>query len=292
MSDKKLEISEEVQSLLDSDAFVGGFGEWLGSTGLLSALSQHLQPLVPKWQQFVKTIAPVVTGVISEFRKWDISSEVLAKAGWVPHYTTPFDDIAECSEEPEEVQERLLRYYESNWHDVRSEIESRMSGYNIDAEAKATFREALDAHEAGLYRCVCRVLFPEIERIFRKELFDGRIEHISYAEYIKKLVEGEKSLGDFMGGGFYELDIFGLFTKHIEHGGDSESSKLIYGLFHKVASEEDRERLTQDPIPNRHAAVHGLVVYSSQQNSLNAIFLADYIFRIICQTAPPSSPPH
>ena len=38
-----------------------------------------------------------------------------------------------------------------------------ISSYNITSEAKATFREALDAHEAGLYRCVCRVLFPEIQ---------------------------------------------------------------------------------------------------------------------------------
>ncbi|MCY4138623.1 MAG: hypothetical protein OXF56_10200 [Rhodobacteraceae bacterium] len=34
-------------------------------------------------------------------------------------------------------------------------------------------------------------------------------------------------------------------------------------------------------MPNRHAAVHGLVVYSSMQNSLNAIFMADYIFQPI-----------
>ena len=57
--------------------------------------------------------------------------------------------------------------------------------------------------------------------------------------------------------------------------------KVTYGLFQKVPSEEDRDRLKQDPVPNRHAAIHGLVVYSSPQNSLNAIFIADYIFRIV-----------
>ena len=93
-----------------------------------------------------------------------------------------------------------------------------------------------------------------------------------------------------MRGGFYELDIFGLLTKHIEHEDETESSKFIYGLFQKVQSEEDRERLQQDPIPNRHAALHGLVVYSSQQNSLNAIFIADYIFRIFGQALPPKYP--
>lgn len=86
------------------------------------------------------------------------------------------------------------------------------------------------------------------------------------------------------------MDIFGLLTKHIEHEDESESNKFIYGLFQKVRSEEDRERLVQDPIPNRHATLHGLVVYSSQQNSLNSIFIADYIFRIFGQALPPTHP--
>ena len=37
----------------------------------------------------------------------------------------------------------------------------------------------------------------------------------------------------------------------------------------------------QSPIPTRHAVVHGLVTYSSQQSSLNAIFIADYVFSVL-----------
>lgn len=292
MDNKKLEGAEEAGTILDSDALADGIRNWLSKSGLATAISQFLEPLVSKWQQFAETIAPVVEQLISEIKKWDVSSEVLGKTGWVPHYTMPFDDIAGCSEDPEAVQEKILRYYERNWQDVRSKIESRLLGYNIDAEAKATFREALDAHEAGLYRCVCRVLFPEIERIFRTKLFDGQVGPISSNKLVKKLVDEDRSLGDFMSGGFYELDIFGLLTKHIEHEDDSASSKFVYGLFQQVRTEENRERLTEDPIPNRHAALHGLVIYSSQQNSLNTIFVGDYIFRILGQALPPSSTPH
>ena len=290
MSDKKFESPEAVQSFLESDEFADGFGKWLASSGLLAAISRYIKPLVPKLQQLTKTIAPVLRKLISEFNQWDVSSDLLRKAGWIPHYTTPFDLIAECEEEPEAVRDQLTHYYEENWKYVRSQIESRLPSYQIDEEAKATLREALDAHEAGLYRCVSRVLFPEIERVFRAKLFDDQIGHIPYDTLVEKLVGEDRSLGDFMRGGLYELDIFGVLTKHIKHGDESESGEFIYGLFQKVGSEEDRERLTQDPIPNRHAALHGLVVYSSRQNSLNVIFVADYIFRIFGQALPPKHP--
>ena len=36
-----------------------------------------------------------------------------------------------------------------------------------------------------------------------------------------------------------------------------------------------------DAVPNRHAAVHGLVVYRSFKNSLNTLFMTDYVFQIV-----------
>jgi hypothetical protein len=64
----------------------------------------------------------------------------------------------------------------------------------------------------------------------------------------------------------YGLNLFRRLTKH---------------LYENVRTEPDRQRFAQDPVPNRHAAVHGLVIYSSMQNSLNTIFMADYIFQVI-----------
>ena len=290
MDDKKFESPEEVRAFLDSDAFADGFKKWLVTSGILTAVSQHLEPLLLEWQHLMKTAAPVVLEVMSEFEKWNFSSEVLGKAGWLPHYTTPFGYIAECGEGDEAVRSRLLNYYDNNWQNVRSEIEARLSGYKIDSEAKATLREALDAHEAGLYRCVCRVLFPEIERVFRTELFNGKIGRITYEEFIKKLVDDEKkSIDAFILEGLYDLSIFGHLTKAFREKDRkkrkedpvSESDELIFGLFTDVKSEKHRECLKQNPVPNRHAAIHGLVAYSSQQNSLNMIFLADYIFQVI-----------
>lgn len=290
MENKKFESPEEIRAFLDSDVFADEFKKWLVALRQLTALAQHLKPLVLPWQRFMKTAVPIASKVVSEFVKWNVSSEMLSKAGWLPHYTTPFDRIAECGKNIEAIRSRLLQYYESNWQDVRLQIESRLSDYKIDAEAKATFREALDAHEAGFYRCVCRVLFPEIERVFRAEIFNNKIGHISYEEFINKLVNGDKPLGNFIRGGLYNLSILQHLTKPFKKtlgkNDMSESDKLIYGAFQQVVNEDDRELLKQDSVPNRHAAIHGLVVYSSQQNSLNALFMADYIFRIVAPAVP------
>ena len=261
----------------------------------------------------METAAPMLLKVSSEFAKWNFSSDSLGKAGWLPHYTTPFDQIAGCGKDTDAIRSRLLDYYKNNWKNVRSEIEARLLNYKIDAETKATFREALDAHEAGLYRCVCRVLFPEIERVLRTELFNGKIGRIGYREFIetlvgenkptdakkksprtrvpevRKSVVGKKSIEAFMHEGLYDLAIFGHLTKALREKEKkkrrerpvSESNQPIFGLFTDVDTEEHREILKKNPIPNRHAAIHGLVVYSSPQSSLNAIFIAEYIFRIV-----------
>ena len=245
-----------------------------------SAVREHLEPLALSLQPFMEAVTPVVLRMSREFSKWDVSSELLGRAGWLPHYTTPFDLVAKWDKDTGALQGTLLDYYEDNWKMIRSQIESQLSDYNVDSESVATFHEALDAHEAGLYRCVSRVLFPEIERVIRVELFSNYVGNIGYKKKIQKLLDG-KDLGDFIPGGFYELTLFSHLTKNLEGAEVSENAKFVYGLFENVSTEEDRKRVQQDPIPNRHAAIHGLVVYSSQLNSLNMLFMTDYFFEVI-----------
>ena len=277
MDNRRIESPSEAQAFLDSDRFKG-------ASQTLAELSRHLDPLLQGARQLMKTAAPKIAEAVAEFQKWNLSSEILGKTGWLPHYTTPFDQIAECGEDIEAVQSRIMDYYASNWHDVRSKMDSRVSGYKIDAEAMATFREALDAHEAGFYRCVCRVLFPEIERVFRTELFGEELDRrITYEKLIRKLVDDDqKSIDDFILSGLYDLTLFGHLTKAIRRKdgelAEFESDELVFGLFTGVWSAGDREKVSA--IPNRHAAMHGLVPYSSPQNSLNALFVADYTLGI------------
>ena len=184
----------------------------------------------------------------------------------------------------EAVRNKILEYYAVNWGAVRSEIETRLANYNIDDEAKETLREALYAHEAKLYRCVVRVLFPEVERALRTMLLDDITKRIGYKELVEKLNEG-KAIDDFILQGLYDLHLFNHLTRALEEEGESESDDMVFGWFQRVVGEGDRNLLMQDPVPNRHAALHGFVSYSTQQHSLNAIFLADYILGVVSKAA-------
>jgi hypothetical protein len=45
--------------------------------------------------------------------------------------------------------------------------------------------------------------------------------------------------------------------------------------------EKNRSQLQLDPVPNRHTAIHGIVVYSSFWNSLNVIVMTDFAFQLM-----------
>lgn len=192
-------------------------------------------------------------------------AQVLDEAGWLPHHSMPFARMEECAGDVDAVRELLCRHYGERWSDVCRDIEARLAEYDIDDEANATFVEAMNAHEAGFYRSVCRVLMPEIERVSRVELYEGKLRGISSLPLLRELA-GQLPITTVEPGGFLALNLFRRLSEH---------------LYEDVWDEDSRRRFAEDPVPNRHAAVHGLVVYSSMQNSLNAIFMADFIFQAI-----------
>ena len=187
------------------------------------------------------------------------------EAGWLPHYSTPFDRVEACDGDSDAIHVLLSTHYGERWNEVRRNIETRLAEYPLDDEAKETFREALTAHGAGLYRSVCRLVFPEIERVVRKELHGDRMERITSQRALRKVAGGLRMPPEEIGG-FLRLNLFERLSNH---------------LYADAYDEDDRQRLARDPVPNRHAAVHGLVVYSTMQNSLNTIFMMEYIFLVI-----------
>jgi hypothetical protein len=187
------------------------------------------------------------------------------KAGWIPHYSTPFsivgDDIDAAN-----LSALLDGYYRQNWPQVRGEFEARLIGLKVDAEAKATFSEALDAHGHGLYRVTARLLFPEIERVARTELLDGRLSGITSLKEVRDAV-GELGLSELgpQGGG----PVFAQFARMAHH------------LYETASTPERVAELASDPVPNRHAAIHGLVTYRTMQSSLNALIMTEFMYQAI-----------
>lgn len=225
--------------------------------------------ILERQTQFVSTIAKLQLGSVAvaaqKLAQFDRNNRALDEAGWLPHYSTPFEFIDECDGDIDALRERISQHYRDQWSDVRLHIEHKFNCYSIDDEAKATFREALDAHDARFYRSVCRLLLPEIERVARVELHESRMERISSQPRLQELA-GELTLSSIEPRGLRGLNLLRRLTEH---------------LYVDVKNDADRQRFVRDPVPNRHATVHGLVTYSTMQHSLNAIFMADYIFQVI-----------
>lgn len=195
------------------------------------------------------------------------------ETGWLPYHTVPIDYVDESKGNTSEFETHLSNFYQENWRFIRQDIESRLGRYHISEETKSTFREALSAHEDGYYRCVCRVLFPDIEREFRIRFFENQTRSIKPEKMLEKLTN-LGSLEHFMPRHAYGLILF---------------RRLINHLYEQI-KDNNKADFEHDFLPNRHASAHGLISYSTHKHSMNMIIMADYIFQILTSTTDLPSP--
>ena len=229
-------------------------------------ISERMQQGFAELKKAMQSFAQLqVSPAIAKQQRYAQSADALNDAGWLPHNSTPFDQVDKCNGDVGAVYGLLSQFYSEKGPEVFQDIKGRLSGYAIDDEAKTAFSEALSAYEAGLHRCVCRTLMPEIERVVRIELHD---------DDINKRITSQKDLQEWVG----QLPI-----SSVEPGGfwvanlDRRLSKHLY----KEVNERNRQQFEEDSVPNRHAVVHGIVTYYSMQNSLNAIFMTEFIFQVV-----------
>ena len=205
------------------------------------------------------------------------SSDILApfrerarfeEAEWFPHSTFP-RHLLNWNGHEAYSDEIVLTYYRENWSTVCQVIEKELSECHVDRDAKEAVRQALIAHENGLYQLVPPSLFAAIERAVRVCLYDDKVGSISVKNRLVSLL-GRLPISVLPGG---TLAFVG-FTQLSDH------------LYENIHTDDVRERFLDASIPNRHAAIHGLVIYSSEKSSLNAIFVAMYVFRVLTVLKP------
>ncbi len=217
------------------------------SLGVNEALESLLAPIL-------KSIPPIVHP----------KARVAVKTGWVVHQTLPTTLLEEASED--NLDGAIMTHYQEKWVEVRREIELATSGYLVDRDSKETMKQALKAHELDLYRLVPRAMMAEIERAARVQLREELVGRPNIKETILSGVD------DLPISSFYDLTSVMIQYDTLE--------KHVY---EQIGNENDRSQFADSPIPNRHAAIHGLVPYSSEKISLNSIFLADFVFQMITE---------
>lgn len=185
----------------------------------------------------------------------------LVRIGWLPHASSPFDAI-DKSDDDDETDAIVVRHYAEGWVAIADELNEQMAGALVDSEAKATFAEVLAAHGAGLYRMAARVLYPEIERLSREIINGGTLKGITSQRKLREKI-GDLSPSEMSSPGIIGLRLYDKLEDH---------------LYTQVDRPDLVEQARLDPVPNRHAAIHGLVSYTSLKSSLNAIIIADYLF--------------
>lgn len=237
--------------------------------------ARHMFPAIDAIREFSSRWSKMFEGINEQYRslapmlerivKQEARCKRLEDAGWLPHCATPWHLLDEKELCAEKLNEAVEIYYRENWPAARASIEEAIARYAIDAEAKATFGEALAAHEAGLYRCVARTLFPEIERVSRAEIHGGAMDKIAsqpkLQDAISNLCPSDIARDGISGMRFY--------------------NKLVDHLYVSMPTPERVQAIAAEPVPNRHAAVHGYVAYNTLRHSMNALIIAEYLFHAI-----------
>ena len=228
----------------------------------ISLLNSLVRTLVTAHHFNVFSLSPTLVEFFESFRK----GMQLENNGWSPHRTFPRHLLTEI-DSSDVTDEIILDYYRDNWVWIREIIEEDISEYLVDDDAKGALHQALVAHEKGLYRLVCATLFAEMERALRVCLYDNQVGRISIVKQIK--------------------DNFGVLPSAVFPDralGLVGFRQLINHVYESIPTDADRERFSDSPVPNRHAAIHGLVTYSSEKSSLNTIFIAAYFFQLLTAT--------
>ena len=226
----------------------------------LNEWSAAVAPILEEFNRIAATASEAMERLqpsLKKFHERKQTQDALNKVGWLPHYSVPHRLVEGCGDDRALLDSRIADHYRTRWTKIRDHMELDLATYHIDDEARATFREALIAHESGLYRCICRLLFPEIERIIGAG-------HRSGPMIEKLLSSGAPTERDFRD--LFDWVMLERIRKH---------------AYEQVWTEDQRERFERDPVPNRHAAMHGRVAYSTHKHSVNMLILTDYVFRIL-----------
>lgn len=229
--------------------------------------SMNVSPISDGISQLVKNvtdaIAKIGAGLAVAFGHLK-KAEVIEEAGWLPHYTSPFDEI-DIEADTAVIGDLLKRHYSENWPTVKSKIVAKLAEYDFDDQAEETFLEALNLHEAGHYRAVVHLVFPEIERVARKDFYSGRMKGFASLKEVQEAVMKSYYLPTFESHQ-YALSLYNRIVSH---------------LYQHVDNDDDIERCKNDPVPNRHATIHGYVAYTAENNSFNAIVMAETMLSVI-----------
>lgn len=240
--------------------------------GVLAAVDNITRPLHEAHRAIIKPFErnrELFAGVqrslnqISVFADAIEREERLGEAGWIPHPLLPFNKVtAELLNDPDRLDEVLLTHLLEQWTSVEAQLLDDEVFSVLDNGHRETVRQALAAHHAGLYRCVPRTLFGEIEMAAHAAL-DG----IELRGKITAQLRPVWALLD-------ELSI-----SQLQFGG---TTGIGYYLAKDKIYADTRDGGADGRLPNRHDHVHGYSRrHANERESANTLLLTDMMLRLL-----------
>lgn len=226
----------------------------LTSSGILEKLAEYSRQISDALQQ--------LNSDALKYAKSSRAAQIIESAGWLPHPSLPVEEFAE--QELDTLSATIGSFYHDNWSGVEEQFRRGFAEMSLQTDTVSALEEILQAHKSGLYRMVVRSVFPEIEKEIRLAFYSDQagLSIASQKEFREALTRLP------FGYVLQKQHDMPLYLKLRDH------------LYNRVA-ETNRLAVAGDPVPNRHAAMHGLVPYNSAQNSINALIMTDYILRLV-----------
>lgn len=196
-----------------------------------------------------------------------IFSDVLAKhevarrmvaSGWIPHPVIPIWQMMGPEKDSKKVCAAVTEYVNGNREELYTNLLNRFTSYRVEPDGCDLAKQAISAHRAGLFRLIVPSVFPEIERCARSTL--GLGVKSSGKQVIDNLIEQIGKLP------ISEMDAF-LASEALELM-DRQIYQSLQGSGDYTPFQE---------MPHRHGSQHGLFVYKSSRDALNALFLLDFV---------------
>ena len=210
--------------------------------------------------QAAKAMAPIAEGI----NLWNWVEKACEECGFLPHRSIPFVEFyRECGGDYDSFSVRVSEYYKNHEKDILQSIESELMDSDFDADRKETIQEAFKALDCGLTRLPVPALLPDIERTILEDWLGeprGTTKTLKEKQ-IHKALEGI-TFSDAVPNAIYDYKMFGRFAK------------VLYAYVSTPSQFEGKD------IPNRHAALHGWVIYGTKEFCLNTLMLYAYIARL------------
>lgn len=241
-------------------------------SGLLTAVDNVTRPLREAQRTIINSLErnrelfASVQGPLehmSEFADALEREEHLGEAGWIPHPLLPYGKVTEdLLDDPDKLDEVLLTHLREQWSSVEAQLLDDEVFNVLDDAHRETVRQALAAHKAGLYRCVPRTLFGEIEMAAHAALDD--------IELPRKITAQLRPVWALLND---------LCISQLQVDG---TTGIGYFLAETAIYADTRAGGADSRLPNRHDQVHGFSRrHASERDSANTLLLADMMFRLL-----------